>query len=79
MLHDQFDDENEGSINDFPEETELDLSILIESFVHKALDIEESAREFISLARKNYNANADRLKLELEDTTRIWKGQVFSL
>lgn len=60
--------EGEDLEDNLSEEVEFDLSALIDGFIHKALDIEDCAKEFITIAEQNYSDNAVRLKADLENT-----------
>jgi tetrahydromethanopterin S-methyltransferase subunit F len=53
------------------EKFEMTLSSVIDSFVHKTLDIEECANQFISMARKNHEDNAKRLVEDLKKASKI--------
>lgn len=49
-------------------ESEVSTGYVIDNLVHRILDIEECANNFIHIARKNYNERADRLKKEVSET-----------
>ena len=52
---------------------DLNLAGLMDSFVHKALDVEFCAKEFIKLAQENYNENAKRLSSEMDAASDLLK------
>lgn len=52
-------------------EEHFSVSTVIDNFLHRVLDIEDCAKEFISTARKNYRDNAKRLKSELTEYQNI--------
>lgn len=49
------------------EEVPFSVDSVVSSFIHRVLDIEECANNFISLAGRQYKDNADRLKSELTE------------
>lgn len=53
------------------ESSEFSISTVIDSFLHRVLDIEDCADEFISIARKNFSENASRLKDELSECQKL--------
>jgi len=52
-------------------EEHFSVSTVIDNFLHRVLDIEDCAKEFISTARKNYRDNAKRLNSELTEYQNI--------
>lgn len=53
-----------------PEKT-ISIDNVIDSFLHRILDIETCAETFIPIAAKDYNENASRLASELESNTSL--------
>ncbi len=53
------------------EEMTLSVDKVIESFIHRVLDIEDCAEKFISLAIEQYKENSDRLKSEMENCIQL--------
>ena len=46
--------------------TEVEISDVIDTFLHRIMDIEDCAQEYISAAAKSYNENGDKLRVEIE-------------
>ncbi|MEQ2355831.1 hypothetical protein [Pseudoalteromonas piscicida] len=71
--------EIEAEVNvDKPEDesgNDFSISDVINNFLHRVMDVEDCAREFISTARKNFNSNADRLKEELTECQTLIEGE----
>lgn len=67
-------EENQVSETEVSEESlDLNLADLMDSFVHKTLDIEFCAKEFIKLAQDNHNENAKRLSSEMDAASELLK------
>lgn len=75
-MNDTLEEKEENQV-DAAKESEkgpdLCLASLMDSFVHKALDIEFCAKEFIKLAQENYNENAKRLSSEMDAASAVLK------
>lgn len=56
-------------------ETLASVGDVIDKFLHRVLDVEECAKSFIDDARKNYNENADRLRLEASKCIDIIRNE----
>ena len=52
-------------------ETTLSIGVVIDNFVHRVLDIEECAKEFISAAAIKYNESTAKLKSDLTECQDI--------
>lgn len=52
-------------------ESNFSISEVIDSFLHRVLDIEDCAQQFIPMARNSFNENADRLKSELDECQKL--------
>jgi hypothetical protein len=57
--------ENTEKNDETLENSDLSVDKVIDTFLHRILDIEECAQDFISIAVKKYNENSDRLRLEI--------------
>lgn len=53
----------------------ISLSKVIDGYIHRVLDVEDCAREFITTARKNFNSNAERLKSEITESQNIIENE----
>jgi len=72
---DSFELEESSLEEDITGEEKDNISDLIDIFIHKALDIEDCAKEFVTLAQTNHKSNAQRLKSDLENTTDLFNGE----
>lgn len=52
-------------------ENELSISQSIDIFLHRILDIEDCAQEYITVARKNYNNNSENLKNKISENQKL--------
>ncbi|MBH0029141.1 hypothetical protein I6F53_19490 [Pseudoalteromonas sp. SWN29] len=57
------------------DEVFFSVDVVINNFIHRVLDIEDCASNFITLAVSNYQANAERLKLELAECQDLLKSE----
>lgn len=56
-------------------EKEVFLNDIVDDFVHRVLDIEECAEEYITKATEKYNNDADRLKEEIHKYQKIIENE----
>lgn len=56
-------------------EIAMSVEIVIDRFLHRVLDIEDCARDFIEIAYKKYNKNADRLKSSITKCQKTLKNE----
>lgn len=61
---------NNDSDGEIDEES-LSIGDVIDSFLHRVLDIEDSAFAFLSLASKKYNESAERIQATLSESQRL--------
>jgi hypothetical protein len=53
----------------------LIIGKVIDTFLHRILDIEECAKDFISIASKKYNENSNRLKSEMSACSDVLRNK----
>jgi hypothetical protein len=53
----------------------FDVRKVIDVFLHRVLDIEDCAKEYISAAINNYNDKADKLKSDIENHQKALEGE----
>lgn len=71
MTEDTESTSHEGAkVIDEPE-SNFSVSEVIDSFLHRVLDVEDCAQQFIPMARNSFNENADRLKSELDECQKL--------
>jgi len=56
-------------------EDETSIGNIIDSFLHRVLDIEDCAQDFISIATKKYNENSKRLKSSVSECQNILENE----
>lgn len=68
---DEADESDERDIEDDGESPYGPIATVINEYLHRVRDVEDCARKFISVARKDYNAEANTLKEELSECTKV--------
>jgi len=64
-------DDNNEDIEAEPIEEEVSIGNVIDNFLHRVLDIEDCAKDFICIASKKYDENSNRLKSSVSECLNI--------